>query len=546
MRASAPPAPLAPFRWSPGKTLQRLGLLVFILLVLSPLALLSIQTIRSLMGGNDEWLRLALPVGRRLGLFLNSLGFALSVAIAGVVLGILGGLVLWRWDTGRRSYLRWLVLVLAPVPPYIHALAWSSAFFKFNTFLQGFGWSAIPLQGWLMSWWIQLMALAPLALGLALVGLKSVEPLMIDAARTMRSDFAALSGVILPLALPFLLAAGGVLFLLSLLDYSVPSLLNLNVYSLEIFSEFSASSEPVRAFLLSVPLLVIAAAVMLACLQAIRHAAQSPAWRNTAWQAPPVWPDWFNSLQWLAAAALIAQVAVPAVSLTTAANTWHNLTFNIASAQREIAFSFWVDTMVILISLPIAFAVAREIVSARKKWQRSLWILVILPLAVPPPLIGIGLITFWNRPLFAPVYGTGWMPVLAGLVRFAPLAVIVLVSQLRRINPLLIDAAHILQPGKWQTWRRIWLPLLAPGILAAAGIVFALTTGELGATLLVAPPGQATLTMRIYNFLHYGASDTVAGLCLMMAAITLTAAVITVAALMGWSNFSPKANMSQK
>ena len=33
------------------------------------------------------------------------------------------------------------------------------------------------------AWWVQLMSLAPIAVGLALVGLKSVEPLMIDAAR---------------------------------------------------------------------------------------------------------------------------------------------------------------------------------------------------------------------------------------------------------------------------------------------------------------------------------------------------------------------------
>ena len=132
------------------------------------------------------------------------------------------------------------------------------------------------------------------------------------------------------------------------------------------------------------------------------------------------------------------------------------------------------------------------------------------------------------------------MPVLAGLARFTPLAVIVLVAQLRSINPLLIDAANILQTSRWQTWRQIWLPMLTPGLLAAAGIVFALTTGELGATLLVAPPGHATLTIRIYNFLHYGASSVVAGLCLMMAVTILIAGVIAALALAGRSNLSSK------
>jgi iron(III) transport system permease protein len=81
--------------------------------------------------------------------------------------------------------------------------------------------------------------------------------------------------------------------------------------------------------------------------------------------------------------------------------------------------------------------------------------------------------------------------------------------------------------------------MLLPGLLAAGGIAFALTTGELGATLLVAPPGQATLTMRIYNFLHYGATGTVAGLCLMMALFSVVAGAFAVLALIGWNRLYP-------
>jgi iron(III) transport system permease protein len=181
-----------------------------------------------------------------------------------------------------------------------------------------------------------------------------------------------------------------------------------------------------------------------------------------------------------------------------------------------------------------------------RKWEKLIWLLVITPLAIPPSLIGIGLITIWNRPLVFQVYGTGIMPVLAGLARFTPIAVIVLAAQLRSLNPLFIDAARILQTNRWQTWKQIWLPMLAPGFLASAGIVFALTLGELGATLLIAPPGQATLTIRIYNFLHYGASSVVAGLCLMMAVVIFIAGTITAIALAGRSYIFSKTITRQK
>jgi iron(III) transport system permease protein len=59
-------------------------------------------------------------------------------------------------------------------------------------------------------------------------------------------------------------------------------------------------------------------------------------------------------------------------------------------------------------------------------------------------------------------------------------------------------------------------------------VVFVLAAGELGATLIVAPPGHATLTIKIYNYLHYGASEAVATLCLAMAAVALLAGLLSV------------------
>jgi iron(III) transport system permease protein len=535
MKTTEPTAGKSPFRWSPGLFLNRFGLLIFLLVVLGPLLVLIAGLIPSLMHGNISWLSLAVPLGRRLTLLLNSLGFAAAVAASGVVLGSLGGIVLWRWETGWRSYLRWLVLVLAPIPPYIHALAWTSSINSVNTMLQAVGFPAFPVQGWAMAWWIQLMSLAPVAVGLALVGLKSVDPIMIDAARILRSDISAVLKIVFPLASPALAAGGGVLFLLSLLDYSVPSLVNLNVYSLEVFAEYSASNEPVRAFLLALPLLIISVVIVLVSFSALRNAAQNSSWRIPGWKTAPVLPKWLSLLQLFAVAALALQIAVPIVSLISSAGTWNSLVSTISSAHSEILYSLWIDILVSLLCIIIALPAAGELVNSKKR-EKLLWILVAAPLAVPPALIGIGLITIWNRPFFLDIYGSSLMPVLAGMARFAPLAVIVLVAQFRRIDPLLIDAARILQANPWQTWRHIWLPMLAPGLLAAAGIVFALTSGELGATLLVAAPGHTTLTIRIYNFLHYGASGTVAGLCLMMIATILAAGVIAALALIRWSN----------
>ena len=522
---------------------QGMGLLLFALVTLGPLLALPVQQARSTAGQGWEWLSLALPVGRRATLLLHSVGLAAAVAAGGMALGILVATVLWQWRSRRHASAvargRWFLLALALVPPYVHALAWSSAAAAANAILERLGLPEIAFQGWIPSWWVQIMSLAPIAAGLALIGLESVEPAMIEAARLTRADMAAFVRVVLPLAAPAVAAGAGFLFLLSLADYSVPSLFGVNVYSLEILSEYSASSQPIRAFGLALPVLAIASGVVVASQAGLRNAAQSPAWREPAWAIAPAWPAWFRWLQRGAIAVLVLQIAVPLVSLLATAGTGAAVTSSVAAAGQEIAFTFWVSLTAALVCLPIALAVASKLAGAGGQ-GRLWWLGVTAPLAIPAPLIGIGLISIWNRPLWPGVYGSAMMPVLAALARFAPFAAIALLAQLRRVDPLLVDAARVSPVHPLRAWLQVRLPMLAPGLLAAAGLVFALSLGELGATLLVAPPGRATLTMRIYNYLHYGASDTVAGLCLMMVAAVLVAGGLALLMLAGWSRLLPE------
>jgi len=173
---------------------------------------------------------------------------------------------------------------------------------------------------------------------------------------------------------------------------------------------------------------------------------------------------------------------------------------------------------------------------AGKAW----WLAITIPMALPGPLVGIGLIGLWNHPSVTAlgIYGSRFMPVLAALARYTPLGALVMIATLRRLNPELIDAARLLQASPIRRWLLIRLPLLAPGLLAAASVVFCLTLGELSATLMIAAPGSPTLTMRIYNYLHYGASSTVAGLTLVLTALVLIMGALTAPAQALWARMT--------
>jgi iron(III) transport system permease protein len=52
-------------------------------------------------------------------------------------------------------------------------------------------------------------------------------------------------------------------------------------------------------------------------------------------------------------------------------------------------------------------------------------------------------------------------------------------------------------------------------------IVFIFSMGELGATLLVIPPGMGTISLKIYTLMHYGAGALVAALAIILVVVNL-------------------------
>jgi iron(III) transport system permease protein len=502
---------------------------LFFFLLLCPLIGLLFDLIQAFMTGSADIASPLFISPRRMGLLAASICLAAAVAGAGIIIGVLLISALFRLP-GKLLYgILLLLLALAGIPPYIHALTWSEALQIARTIAPG-----LPATGWTVSFWVELMALLPLSAFLSWIAFASVDTRLIDAGRLVRSDLDVLLRIILPLAAPALGAAFGFVFLICCTDYSVPSLFGTDVYALDIFAQFSASNSAAQAFLYALPLLLVTLLVMAMCRSGIRTLAQTPARIAARFGNPPAYPDWFRTLQAGAAILVIVQILVLFSGLIFAAGSPDAFFTSVLMAQDELVYSLLTAVLVILISLPLALAAAQELKRPGVRGAAA-WIIVLLPLAIPAPLIGIGMITIGNLPVISAVYPALIMPALVSVVKFAPIAAIVLFIQMRFIDPLLFDAAAVFAKCRRDAWTRIHLPLLAPGLVVSAGVLAAMTLAELGATLIVSPPGHATITMRIYNYLHYGSSSDVAGLCLMVTVLTLVVSTATILTLM-WIN----------
>jgi len=490
---------------------------IFFFLILCPIIGLIVDFIHAFMAGSLDLLSPLLLSSRRWGLLVSSVGLAASVACAGVLIGMLIVSALWSASQKVLLVILLALLALAGIPSYIHALTWSAAITDIGTILP-----VVSPTGWIISFWVELMALLPLAIFLSWIAFASVDHQLTDAGRVSRTDMEVFYKIQLPLAAPALGAALGFLFVICCSDYSVPSLFGADVYALDIFAQYSASNIAAQALLYALPLLVVTLCVMVGCRSGIRTLAQTPNWLATRFGNPPRFPKYFRVLQAVAVIVVITQIAVLFFGLIYTSGSWNTFVSSVSRAGSELQFSLITALLVILISLPLALAAANELKKPGLRGSLA-WVCILIPLAIPAPLIGIGMITLWNGPFLVFPYPGIIMPVLVAVSRFAPVAAIILFVQMRFLDPVLFDAAAVFSRSQLKTWTRIRLPLLAPGLLVAAGILFALTLAELGATLIVAPPGHATLTMRIYNYLHYGAASEVAGLCLMITILTLIA-----------------------
>jgi iron(III) transport system permease protein len=513
----------------PAGILIFLGLLAFFFLVYSPIAVLLLGLVGRLIESpalRQDLLSLALPLeAPGPALFARSLAIALSASVGAGLIGLLAALRTQTWRNGWKRRLRWAPVALLALPAYVHALAWSTTIHGISRLLPpGL---RPPSIGAPVAAFVQGMTLLPLAYAVAIVALDLVPDRLVDAARVLHDEPVLLRRIVVPLCLPVIAAGVASGFLTSLLDYSIPALYQTSVLSLKVFADYSAQMDASRATLISAPIILSGIAAAWILQRGGRKAALAPrragpsTHEGTRLKGPLVWAA-------SAGAAILAfQFVLTFAGLLRAVGDAGRFVETLAPARDDLAFSLAVALGAGLISIPPALALATRMTRPEStRW----WLLAMLPLAFPGPLVGIGLIRFWNGSILSglPVYGSAWMPVLAALARFLPVAALILAAQLWRVDPTLIDAARLQRRSRLQSLFAVEIPLIMPGLVAAFGLVFAFSLGEIGATVLIQPPGLQTLTVRAFNALHFGSSESVAGLCLAMAILAYSVAAASI------------------
>jgi molybdate transport system permease protein len=208
----------------------------------------------------------------------------------------------------------------------------------------------------------------------------------------------------------------------------------------------------------------------------------------------------------------IAFLVLPVVGLLVRA-PWSDLgpqltAPGVGDALRLSLLSATIATLLSLVmGVPLAWVLARS----RIRGRRVLRALVTVPLVLPPVVGGValflvlgrqGLLGRWLFERFdVTIPFTTAAVVIAETFVAMPFLVISVEGALRAADARFEDAAATLGAGRWTTFRRVTLPLVAPGIAAGAVLCWARALGEFGATITFAgnfPGTTQTMPLAVY------------------------------------------------
>lgn len=145
-----------------------------------------------------------------------------------------------------------------------------------------------------------------------------------------------------------------------------------------------------------------------------------------------------------------------------------------------------------------------------------------IPIVIPEIVLGIALLAFFalgKVPLGL------WTLILAHITFCIPFVVIVVRARLAGFDQHLEEAAMDLGASPWQTFVKVTLPLIMPGVVAGALLAFTLSIDDVIISFFVAGPGSTTLPLKIYAMVKQGVTPTINALSSILLLVTLLVTV---------------------
>ncbi len=195
--------------------------------------------------------------------------------------------------------------------------------------------------------------------------------------------------------------------------------------------------------------------------------------------------------------------------------------------------STWVASLATLVVVLLGVPVARWLARRRDGWGDLASTLVMLPMVLPPTVVGYGLLVLvgrssqagrvWEALVGHPLVFSPAAAVLAAIVAAFPFLVRTAQAGFEQVDPRLEDAARTLGATEVAVFARVSVPLASRSLVGGTALAFARAMGEFGATVMLAGniPGRTqTASVAVYDAVAAGRTSDAASLALALAMLS--------------------------
>jgi len=470
-----------------------------------------------------------LQSGGTLPLLRNTLIFSTGSALLGLILGMPLAWIVERTNTPFRGLVYIAAWISFATPLIAKGIAWimllgPEAGIINLWIMRLFHLEAAPFNVFSMSGMIFVEGVlwAPLVFLLMAAPLRSMDPTLEEASTVSGAGTLTTAyRITMKLALPSILSVLLLAFVRSMEAFEVPALIGLPAKVLlpitKIYIALAVSSTPEygAASAYAVILLLLVGASLYLYARATRAAHRFYTitgkgfrprvldigrWRYVTFAYALILPTLIVLplvvLLWISFLPFFMQPSWQALSRLTLANysTVFTTTAALSSLKNGLVVSMVSATLAVLITVIVAWMVVRTKMTGRHLLDG----LVSFPLIFPGLVLGLAVLrTYIVLPV--PIYGTIWILIVAYIIRYLPYAIRFSYPSLLQIHVELEESARICGATWGNILRRILVPLMIPGLVAAWIWIFLQSIKELSTAVLLAGPKTRLVSVVIFD-----------------------------------------------
>jgi iron(III) transport system permease protein len=483
--------------------------------------------------------------GRIGGLIANSLWFAVGAAVLSLVVGTSLAYLNVRTDVPFKALFFAASIIPLIIPGILYTISWiflaSPDIGLLNKAIQPIFGDSVVLDVFTV-WgmiWVEGLHLSPIVFLLMVAAFRSMDPSLEESAlMSGASRWQVFRKITIPLTRPAIVASVLIMVVRSLESFEVPALLGLQngiyVFTSRIF--FALRSYPQdlgAAGALAVGLLVLAV-IGVAISNLVGRSGKSfqtvtgkgfrprpmelGKWRPVMGVAilayffftvlGPLLVLLYTSLLKFYEAPSVA--ALKSISLENYRELLHHPQA-MTALKNSLVLGIGSATLVMAGMAIAAWIVVRSRVPGRQLVDQ----LAFVPLVIPGLVLGLALVFVYLRSPI-PIYGTIWILLIAYCTRYMPYGMRYAVTSMHQISSELEESAQVSGASWWQTFRRVLLPLLAPGLLAGWIYILVVSFRELSSSILLYSPGTEVLSILIFEQYENGQFTVLSALGVVM------------------------------